>query len=176
MMLPFNPSELTAIRVTKAQFARMCGVSRQAVTKWVQRGYFSVGPDDRFDPAHAFRCVVDRADPARLRARMLKKAFEPLSALRARVEELESDLAEARRHAECARLAEADRAAARVARLSDALLERFAEAEAAQASGHLDRWLDELVAVEVYEWDLDDYRAEVDGDLAQHDDEDQANA
>ena len=91
-LLPFDPAQLTAVRVTPAEFARLCGVSRQAVSKWIAKGYFSTGVDGRFDPAWAFRRVLERADPARLRARLFRDAVAPVSALRARIRELEAQV------------------------------------------------------------------------------------
>lgn len=92
-LLPFDPAQLTAVRVKPVEFARMCGVSRQAVSKWIKRGLFTVGPDGRFDPALAWRQVLECSDPARLRARVFKDAVAPVAALRERIADLEAERA-----------------------------------------------------------------------------------
>jgi len=90
--LPFDPAELTSLRVTQAELARMFGVSRQAVSQWVKKGILSFGPDGRIDPRHAASQVLKKTDPGRLRAKLLKSTSDNETALRKRVAELEAQL------------------------------------------------------------------------------------
>ena len=95
-MLPFDPQELVAMRVRPAQFSRMCGVSRQAVSDWIKRGVISLGPDGLLDPVTASRQVFERTDPARLRARVFKDLARDVPELREQVRELRDALKQAR--------------------------------------------------------------------------------
>lgn len=91
-LLPFDPKQLLAMRVTRAQFARMCGVTKQSVSVWVRKGWINIGPDGRFDPIEATRQLMQRADPARLKARVFREAMTPLAALHARIQSLETEV------------------------------------------------------------------------------------
>jgi len=95
--LPFDPADLAqGLRVTQADFARMCKVSRQTVSQWVKLGKIKhTYPDGTLDPARAAREVIRNTDPARLRAKVFKVATEDAQALRVRVASLEKDLATA---------------------------------------------------------------------------------
>ena len=93
-LLSSDDQLLAGIRVTRAQFAKMMGCSRQAVTDWVQSGRVVVGPDGRFDPRKAVADLLRTGDPARLRARVLQPLAEEISAYRARIVALEAALGE----------------------------------------------------------------------------------
>ncbi len=95
-MLPFDPQQLVAMRVRPAQFARLCQVSRQAVSDWIKRGVISLGPDGLLDPVTASRQVFERTDPARLRARVFKDIARDVPELREQVRELRQALKQAR--------------------------------------------------------------------------------
>lgn len=99
-LLPFDPAELTAVRVRPAAFAKLVDVSRQTVSMWAKKGIITLGPDGRLDPAVAARQVFERSDPAKLRARVFKTASMSMDALRAelttaraRIAEVEAELA-----------------------------------------------------------------------------------
>jgi hypothetical protein len=88
--------QLTAgIRVTRAQFAKMMGCSRQAVTEWVRAGRLTVGSDGRFDPRKAVASLLRTGDPARLRAKVLQPMADELAAYRGRIVDLEAALGQA---------------------------------------------------------------------------------
>jgi hypothetical protein len=91
--LPFDPAQLTKLRVTQAELARMFGVSRECVSQWVKKGVVVAGPDGRIDPHRAVSDVMKKTDPARLRAKIFKQTGDAEAQLRARVVELESQLA-----------------------------------------------------------------------------------
>lgn len=96
-LLPFDPADLVAMRVLPAEFARLVGVSKQSVSQWIKQGKVTLGPDGRLDPHKASREVLQRTDPARLRARVFKDAMAGTGQLRARVRELEQQLANERK-------------------------------------------------------------------------------
>ncbi len=99
-----NSDELVAgIRVTRAQFAKMMGCSRQAVTEWVRAGRLTVGPDGRFDPRTAVASLLRTGDPARLRAKVLQPLAAELQTLRGRIVDLEAALGQALRTIETER-------------------------------------------------------------------------
>ncbi|AVR89533.1 hypothetical protein Tharo_2645 [Thauera aromatica K172] len=103
------------MRVRPAQFARMCEVSKQAVSDWIKRGVVSLGPDGLLDPVTASRQVFERTDPARLRARVFKGLAKDVPELREQVRELRDALKQA--------LAERDQLAAERESLAAALNE-----------------------------------------------------
>jgi len=100
--LPFDPGDLAqGVRVNQADFARMCGVSRQTVSVWVRAGKIrAIYPDGTLDPARAAREVIRNTDPARLRAKIFKVATEDAQALRVRVATLERELDAAKAYIE----------------------------------------------------------------------------
>lgn len=95
--LSFDPASLTqGIRVRPATFARMVGVSRQAVSGWVRQGKVTLYPDGTLDPAKAAKQIVNNSDPARLRAKLFKTAVSDVASLQRRVAQLEAELVAAR--------------------------------------------------------------------------------
>lgn len=101
LSLSFDPATLTqGIRVKPAQFARMCNVSRQTVSRWVKRGLVHLFPDGTLDPAASSRRVIDKTDPARLRALIFKDALKGLDEWKAEAKALASDLAAAEKKTE----------------------------------------------------------------------------
>lgn len=99
-LLSSDEALCAGIRVTRAQFARMMGVSRQAVTDWVRAGRLTVGADDRLDPAKAVASLLRTGDPARLRAKVLQPMADELTAYRSRITDLEVGLGAALRRIE----------------------------------------------------------------------------
>ena len=87
------------IRVTRAEFARMMGCSRQAVTDWVKSGRLTVGPDGRFDPRQAVASLLRTGDPARIRAKVLEPLVRDIGLRERRIHELEALLSESRENA-----------------------------------------------------------------------------
>lgn len=108
---PLDLGELTSgIRVRPAQLARLCGVSKQAVSGWIKRGLITLGPDGRVDPTKAARDLVTRSDPGRLRARVFKDIVDDVGGLRRRIASLEGknrDLQERVTHLDRVRRAQA---------------------------------------------------------------------
>ena len=96
--LPFADTDLLAVRLLPAEFARVVGVSRQTVSQWIRQGKMTLGADGRLDPNRAMRQLLRTADPGRVRARLIKQAFADMADLRAdalRAALLEQQLADA---------------------------------------------------------------------------------
>lgn len=124
--LPFlaDAPELLRVRVLPAEFARLLGVSKQAVSRWIAKGHVTVNAvDGRLDVTEATRQVLRNTDPGRLRARVLRAAVADVQDLRQAVVD-----ADARVAAQQARIAALD---GRVADLEAALADARAELELA---------------------------------------------
>ena len=155
-LLPFDPAQLTAIRVNRAQFARMCRVSKQTVSQWARKGWITVGADDRFDPIQATRQLLRHADPSRLRASLFKEAMTPLGELRERVRHLEAEnrqlherIGELQRHAASRNSVDDLELARRAARFIDALEAQADAYLTAHASGLGGSFLEVLISEHV---------------------------
>lgn len=171
--LPFDVVEMlkAGIRVNQAKFATMVGVSKNAVNKWVQSGLITLGPDGKVNPQEAARQLIERSDPARLRAPLLRRVLETttdaqaraerlareVTLLRAAIAELESDL-EAERTFRRDTCFHEDDLAKRECALTNALESEFDQLVVAHAAGRLDVAL--AVQFGRHLWQLDE------GDLA----------
>lgn len=93
--LPFAPGELdrSGLRLTRAEFSRFLGVSKQAVGEWVTAGKITLGADGRLDPRQAVSELLRNSDPARLRAKVLEPLSRDIGRLQKRVADLEAALA-----------------------------------------------------------------------------------
>jgi DNA-binding transcriptional regulator YiaG len=95
--LPFASGELdrSGLRLTRAEFGRFLGVSKQAVGEWVSAGKITLGADGRLDPRQAVSQLLRSTDPARLRAKVLAPLVRDVGIMQKRVAELEAALARA---------------------------------------------------------------------------------
>ncbi|WP_024328318.1 hypothetical protein [Thioalkalivibrio sp. ALR17-21] len=123
------------LRVRPAQFARMLGVSRQSVSRWIQQGKVLVDPSGRLDPVKATERVMQHADPARLRATLLKPVMDDMAGLRTELQEATARADRAEQRAEAAEV-RAERAAARADE---------AEANVSMVEAAGDRFIDAVV-------------------------------
>lgn len=87
--LPFNLADMIAVRLLPAQFARVLGVSKQSVSKWIHAGKVTLGPDGRLDPVKAIQEVLKNTAPTRLRARIFRQAMEGADAMRVELRALQ---------------------------------------------------------------------------------------
>lgn len=102
--LSFSWADMAPVRIRPAEFARLLGVSRQTVSKWIEKGIVTLLPDGRLDPVRAIRDVIRKADPATIRARLFREAMrseqESIAAsLRAKDERIAALVAELRESA-----------------------------------------------------------------------------
>lgn len=83
--LPCIPAaaDLLKVRILPAEFSRLLGVSRQAVSRWIAAGKLNINPmDGRVDIQSGVQQVLRNCDPGRLRARWLRAAVADVQALR----------------------------------------------------------------------------------------------
>jgi phage terminase Nu1 subunit (DNA packaging protein) len=74
---------LLRVRVLPAEFARLLGVSKQSVSRWVKSGKVTINPmDGRLDVQAAIQQVLRNTDPGRLRSRALRQAVDEVKDLR----------------------------------------------------------------------------------------------
>jgi transcriptional regulator with XRE-family HTH domain len=100
--------ELMKVRVRPAEFARIVGVSRQTISRWVSGGKITVHPlDGRIDMQAAVRQVLQFTEPGKLRARLFRQAVADVNDLRAavasadaRAAALDAELSKARSEAQ----------------------------------------------------------------------------
>lgn len=107
--LPFlaDTPELLRVRVLPSEFARIVGVSKQSVSRWVRAGKVTLTFDGRIDVQRGVQQVLRNTDPGQLRARVLRQAVEDVRQLRDTVANVETREAALR-----AQLEEAQRQAA----------------------------------------------------------------
>jgi predicted transcriptional regulator len=78
-----NHKELLAIRVRPAEFARLLGVSKQAVSTWIRDGKVTINAlDGLLDVRRAIQDVLRNTSPGRLRSRVLRQAVTDALELR----------------------------------------------------------------------------------------------
>jgi len=125
-LLPFDPAEMdrSGLRLTRAEFARFLGCSKQAVGEWVTAGKITLGADGRLDPRQAVKQLLRNSDPARLRAKVLAPLVRDVGAYQRRIAEIEVRLAAAEERAE---FFEAEAAEAPDLRRRAAYLNSFAQ-------------------------------------------------
>ena len=147
-LLPFDPADLMAMRVKPADYARMCQVSRQTVSKWIKKGWVTLGLDGLLDPVVASRQLLSKADPSRLRARVFKDATSTMKELRARVLSLETEVAEARERAKY--MTHCDELARLLANFCDAIASGIDDLVNAHLQGLGAEWLELQVGRHIY--------------------------
>lgn len=89
--LQSSESEMQGIRVTRADFSRLMGCSKQAVTDWVKSGRIVVGADGRFDPRQAVASLMRTGDPARIRAKVLEPLVRDIVGRDREIERLKNE-------------------------------------------------------------------------------------
>jgi hypothetical protein len=151
-----DAAELLKVRILPAEFARLLGVSKQAVSRWIAAGKLSINTlDGRLEVQSGVQQVLRNCDPGRLRARWLRAAVADVQALRLAAAEADERVAEVE-----ARLgAELVDARARIARLEsyaldadcmlDTLLGLLRDSELAmRATADSDEWCELVGRIE----------------------------
>lgn len=86
-----DSAALLKVRIRPSEFARLMGVSKQAISCWIRDGKISINPiDGRLDVQAAIQQVLKNTDPGRLRARVLRQAVEDVQGLRNAAAEAET--------------------------------------------------------------------------------------
>lgn len=81
-VLPFDPADLTKVRVSQAGLATLMGVTRQSVNGWIKTGKISVLPDGLIDPETAVREYLANTGGGSLRAKLLQPVTAEMDQLR----------------------------------------------------------------------------------------------
>lgn len=92
--LPFDVADMLAVRLLPSQFARVVGVSKQSVSKWIRAGKVTLGPDGRLDPVCAIQEVLRNTAPTKLRARIFRQAMQGAEDQSIRIRALERTIKE----------------------------------------------------------------------------------
>jgi hypothetical protein len=82
--------DYSRIRVRPAEFSRMMGCSKQAVSRWIQEGKVLLGVDGRLNPGVAVQQLLRNSNPSQIRSKFLKPVLVDLDMARKRIRELES--------------------------------------------------------------------------------------
>lgn len=93
-LLPFDSTDIDCcgIRLRPAQFSRMLGCTKQAVSNWIRDGKLTLGADGRLDPRKAVAQLLRTSNPARIRAMVLKPLMHDIGTYQQRIVELEDSL------------------------------------------------------------------------------------
>ena len=83
--LPFNPDEVSVVRLNQAQIAEIFGVSRQAVNQWIKTGKVSIFADGTLDPVKVARELAKNTDPSRLKNKVFRQIRDETDSLRTQV-------------------------------------------------------------------------------------------
>ena len=155
--LSLLPAVDTAVRVLPAELARIFGVSRQTVSRWVKKGKVTLHADGRVNPSEAARQILARSDPRRMRAQLLKPLLDDVGSLREQLGSLREQLEEGRarvamleKQLVIARSSEGQFAAL-ADRLSDLVVERESDLRSTSDPDEWSELVDELwLAAEEY--------------------------
>lgn len=92
--LPFDSDEMVkmGLRIRPAEFARILGCTKQAVSVWVRDGKILLGTDGRLDPRQAVAQLLKNSDPSRLRARVLQPLINELAVCNNQIKKMKNDL------------------------------------------------------------------------------------
>lgn len=82
------------IRMKPAEFSRLIGVSKQAVSAWIRDGKISIGFDGHLNPNEAISQLLKKSNPAKLRSKALMPLIKQIRALSVMNKQKELDLAE----------------------------------------------------------------------------------
>jgi hypothetical protein len=83
-----------SVRVRPIDFAKICGVSKQAVSAWIQSGKISIYPDGTLDPKKAAKEYIQNSDPARVKASVFKVITDDVGTLKNEIKILSAKISE----------------------------------------------------------------------------------
>jgi hypothetical protein len=90
-----DSAALLRVRVLPAEFARLIGVSKQSVSRWIADGKITINAlDGRLDVQAATEQLLRTSDAGRMRSRVLKAAVASVSQLRQSAAEADDRIAE----------------------------------------------------------------------------------
>lgn len=83
-----------AVRVRPVDFAKLCGVSKQAVSMWIKEGKITIYPDGTLDPKKAAKEYIQNSDPARVKASIFKVITDDVDTLKKEIQQLNAKISE----------------------------------------------------------------------------------
>lgn len=83
-----------SIRVRPTDFAKICGVSKQAVSAWIKAGKITLYPDGTIDPKKAINEYIKKSDPARVKASVFKVVTDDIGTLKDEIKRLNNVIGE----------------------------------------------------------------------------------
>lgn len=83
-----------AVRVRPVDFAKICGVSKQAVSAWIKEGKITIYPDGTLDPKKAAKEYIQNSDPARVKASIFKVITDDVDTLKKEIQQLNAKISE----------------------------------------------------------------------------------
>jgi hypothetical protein len=104
-----DSAALLRVRVLPAEFARLIGVSKQSVSRWIADGKITINAlDGRLDVQAATEQLLRTSDPGRMRSRVLKAAVLNVSELRQTAAAADDSIAAIQAELDAARASYAD--------------------------------------------------------------------
>jgi len=85
--LPFDPDQVSVVRLNQSQVAELFGVTRQAVNQWIKTGKVTPFADGSLDPRKVLIELGRNADRARLKNQLFKQAADENKELRAELDQ-----------------------------------------------------------------------------------------
>lgn len=83
-----------AVRVRPVDFAKLCGVSKQAVSAWIKEGKITIYPDGTLDPKKAAKEYIQNSNPARVKASIFKVITDDVGTLKNEIQMLNAKISE----------------------------------------------------------------------------------
>jgi hypothetical protein len=104
-----DSAALLRVRVLPAEFARLIGVSKQSVSRWIAEGKITINAlDGRLDVQAATEQLLRTSDAGRMRSRVLKAAVVSVCELRQSAAEADTRIAEVQAELDAAHARYAD--------------------------------------------------------------------
>lgn len=88
------------IKMKPAEFARLIGVSKQAVSVWIKDGKIDIFPNGYLNPDKAIKQLLKNTNPAKLRSRALMPLIKQVKELTIKNKQKEFDLIDLRESVE----------------------------------------------------------------------------
>lgn len=92
--IPFDSSNLTEyLRIRPVQFAKICGVSKNAVSIWIKNGRITLLPDGTLNPQKAASELIANSDAKKLRTKLFKNLVDDVEGYKKTINALKDELA-----------------------------------------------------------------------------------
>lgn len=99
-LFPSDNADYGRVRMRPAEFARLMGCSKQAVSRWIQDGKIVLGADGRLQPNIAVTQLLRNSNLNQLRTKLLRPVIKHIDNLDQKIKSLEQQLDKASSDAE----------------------------------------------------------------------------